>query len=438
MSSLGSQRSFPTRQDRTNGSKRLTSLPPNILHRILRLLSASRADISSCRLTCRSLQWHSTPHLLTHVVLAPRLDAIHRLHWVLCSWPFLSSITTLVYVDSPHSSADFSEYLGVLHRKDWQELRKDDQEFWSTLALYSDFKDLDPLMLLAISKEERTYCTPLMYNDYVQALRNNMLIALLRKLPKLQHLHYLGHRAAVDLGLLDTDESLAHMGQDDPTQGGTLGHLVRSLGQHGKSDILSFAFGDTDPRPDETNPVGRSARHQRTVTASSNSSLPLHILNQISDWEAPEFSIVTRTLRQLCLSLALVSAPARWLTSPSLLSLLRGAALNLTHLLLNADDSLRENDADLCPDCLGLLDFRIILMHLTFPHLVHLDLRGWSYTQAEMQHFLSHHAPSLRNLTLIHNSMRKGDFTSFVRFLGGLQSLVKIEVQSSCDSFRKG
>lgn len=95
-------------------AKTVTDLPPELLGRIFEYLGEHRPDISACRRVSKQFRDHSSPFLITRIVLARRLTEIAKAQEV-ASHPYFSRhITTLIYDVSyfdPWSAEIYENYV---------------------------------------------------------------------------------------------------------------------------------------------------------------------------------------------------------------------------------------------------------------------------------------------------------------------------------------
>ena len=77
----------------------LDKLHNETLDHIFSFLSGSQWHISACRQTCRIFHLLSSPYLLPSIVIASRLQTLHKSHQI-CQHPYFSRhVTQMVFVD---------------------------------------------------------------------------------------------------------------------------------------------------------------------------------------------------------------------------------------------------------------------------------------------------------------------------------------------------
>lgn len=128
----------------------IAALPPELLDRIISLLSSERKDVSACRLVCQTFKELASPYLITRVLFAQRLDTVTKLEDVLKHPYFSRYVTEMVYDASLYDAGvadDWNEYVTrceAAPRKffdtDWAEGKRRTGRMWNRLAAYSDLK----------------------------------------------------------------------------------------------------------------------------------------------------------------------------------------------------------------------------------------------------------------------------------------------------------
>ena len=166
----------------------LNVLPVEMLDHIFSLLSKSRSDISSCRLTCRAFYWISSPYLLPSVVLADNLSVVHKTLQVMEHSYFHRHVTELIYIPHHYDFDDEYKYDTTFEEMDWEHMKDDDKLLWQDLARYSDYRGNGPEMIQTVNKSvfDRYWFSPADFDDYIDAIRSNMLEKLLKTLPSLR------------------------------------------------------------------------------------------------------------------------------------------------------------------------------------------------------------------------------------------------------------
>ena len=205
--------------------------------------------------------------------------------------------------------------------------------------------------------------------------------------------------------------------------------LIYVVGKLRGSEIKGITVG---PHLFENSMAYWEQRRDKNVLVGMPPSyhLPLAIIDELWDDSHDQVESAMRALRRLHLSIDVYEFDHAILPRTSLPSLVELAAPSLTHLTLDAKGLIRDGTPR---DDLGLLGFEAFFGKLHMPHLVHFDLRGWAYTQAQLQRFLVRHAGPLRELRLIRNVMLEGDVIALADFGGDRLSLIGIEVDSEAE-----
>jgi hypothetical protein len=174
-------------------------------------------------------------------------------------------------------------------------------------------------------------------------------------------------------------------------------------------------------------------RRDKTVfvdAARASYHLPLAAMDELWNDYHDEVKSVTRVLHRLHLPIVVDKFDTTTLLETPLPLLVELVAPTLTHLTLDAKGLIQDG---IPRDDLGLLGFEAFFGKLHIPHLVQFDLRGWAYTQDQLQRFLIQHAGPLRKLRLMHNVMLDGDLNSLADFGCDKLTLVGIELDSGTE-----
>ena len=418
----------------------LKVFPVEIFEHVFSLLSKSRSDIGACRLTCRDFHLISSPYLLPSVVLADNLDAIHKTQQIIEHPYFSRHVTELIYVPDHYDHEDDHRYETALKKMDCQQ--DEDKLLWQDLTRYSDYrgkgwKGPERCRCFDESAFDRHSLRTPDFQDYIRAIRMNMLEKLLKTLPKLRNVTLTDFSSVCREGLIGSTRKVDAHAKTDwfwRSAYGDYDHeistLILCVSQIRGSDIKSITFGPSlfensmaywEERRDKTGMVDR---------AGPSYHLDLAVIGDLWNDYHDELQSVMRGLRRLHLPIDLYTSDKATLLTTSFPSFMELAAPSITHLTLDAKGLIRDGTPR---DDLGLLGFEAFFGKLHMPHLTHFDLLGWVYTQAQLQRFLVRHAGPLRELRLMQNAMLEGDVVALADFGSDRLSLTGIELDWGAD-----
>ena len=409
----------------------LNVFPVEILEHVLSLLSDSRSDISSCRLTCRAFYWISSPYLLPSVVLADNLGVLHKAHQIIQHQFFRRHVKELIYVPDHYDDDDDDKYETTLEEMDWEHMIDQDKLLWQDLARYSEYRGQGPENLQSgKSIFKSRYFSPPDFRDYSRAIRMNLLEELLKTLPNLHNIVLTDFSSVRRGGLIGSTRKMDPHEQTNLFTNSAYGDdeisvLIYCVSRLRRRKIKSITFG---PWLFENSEVFWEERRDE-IGLAGRERLSYHLdLTDIDElWKADhdEVKDIMRGLRRLHLPFQLYEYDEVTSLTTSLPSIVEVAAPSLTHLNLDAKGLIRDGTPR---DNLGLLNFEAFFGKLHMPRLIQIDLLGWVYTQAQVQDLLLRHAETLRKLRLMHNVMLEGDDVALADFGRDRLLLVGIEL----------
>ena len=381
------------------------------------------------------------------MILADNLDAIHKTQQII-EYPYFSRhVTELIYVPDHYDHEDDHRYGTALRTMDCQHLQDEDKLLWQDLSRYSDYrgqgwKRPEGCRCFDESGFDRQFLRTPDFQDYIRAIRMNMLEKLLETLPSLRKVIVTDFSSVCREGLIGCTRKMDTHGKPDLFWRSAYGYyddyeiskVLFLVSQIRASDIKSITFGPSlfensmaywEERRDKTGMFGR---------AGSSYHLDLAVIDELWNEYHEEVQSVMRSLRRLHLPIDLYTSDKAALLTTSFPSFVELAAPSITHLTLDTKGLLRDGTPR---DDLGLLGFEAFFGKLHMPRLAHFDLLGWVYTQAQLQRFLVRHAGPLRELRLMHNIMLEGDDVALADFGRDKLSLIGVELDWEADRGKK-
>ena len=367
------------------------------------------------------------------MVLATKLDVLHKSHHIIEHPYFSRHVRELIYVEGHYEPDDDDKYNSAFQDVDCEQMEDEDKLLWQDLSRYSDYPHRGPERFRGADKSVFDHHSLLYpdFEDYITAIRTNMLEKLLNTLTKLRHVILTDFRSGQVEGLTGSTLESETYEEIDISQCSAYGEghdftrLMYLVGQIRGSGLKSIAVG---PHLFENSMAYWEKRRDKNVlvgAARASYHLSLAAMDELWDDCHDEVKSVMRVLRRLHLPIVVGKFDTAALLETSLPSLVELAAPTLTHLTLDAKGLIQDGTPR---DGLGLLGFEAFFGKLHMPHLVQFDLRGWAYTQDQLQRFLVRHAGPLRELRLMHNVMLEGDLISLADFGCDKLSLVGIEL----------
>ena len=419
----------------------LEVFPVEIFEHVFSLLSKSRSDIGACRLTCRDFHLISSPYLLPSVVLADNLDAVHKTQQIIEHPYFSRHVTELIYVPDHYDHEDEYRYETALRKMDCQQYWKnEDWLLWQDLSRYSDYrgngwKRPERCRCWDGSAFDRQFLRTPDFEDYIRAIRMNMLDKMLKTLPSLRKLIVTDFPSVCSEGLIGSTCKMDTHAKPELSWRSAYGRydvyeipiLLSVVTEMRSSNMRSITFG---PSLFENSMAYWEERRDKTGMAGPSFHLDLAVIDELWNWYHDDIQSAMRSLRSLHLPIDLYTYDKAALLTTSFPSFVELAAPSITHLTLDAKGLIRDGTPR---DDLGLLGFEAFFGKLHMPHLIHFGLLGWVYTQEQLQHFLVRHAGPLRELRLMHNIMLDGDDIALAEFGRDKLSLIGIELDWEAD-----
>ena len=369
-------------------------------------------------------------------MLANKLDVLHLSLRIIEHPLFSQYVEELILVEDHYEPADEDKYVSAFHDADWEKMEEEDKVLWQNMSRYSDYLHEGPERFRGVNKTMFGHFRLLWpdFGDYIMSIRTNMLEELLNTLPKLRRVVLTDFRSARVAGLTGSTLNSESYDKLDPFRWEAYNEcqdfirLIYLIGQIRGTGIESIAVG---PHLFEKSMAYWEERRDKNVFvggARASCRLSLDAIDESWEDHSDEVKSVTRGLRGLHLPIIVFDAAS--LLEASLPSFVELASPTLTHLTLDAEGLIRNGTPR---DDLGLLGFEAFFGKLHMPHLVQFDLRGWAYTQDQMQRFLVRHAGTLLELRLMHNVMLMGDIISLADFGCDKLRLVGIELGNATE-----
>ncbi|EGP82446.1 uncharacterized protein MYCGRDRAFT_97584 [Zymoseptoria tritici IPO323] len=385
----------------------LSIIPKELLHHVFASLASCASDIGACRLTCHEFHELSSEYFISRAVLAPNLEDLQVLSQNLLRPQFFRHATQLILVEAYNSWEDEDKYDQAFEEEAWTEIPDKDRKLWQDLSRFTDFPNEGPESqeCIDISKVQSSAYIPTFY-EYTSAIRYNILAELLKILPKLYDVALLDYPSACVEGLVsnmfadENYESRPMWPWRSYDSGRDFCNLFSLLGSTTNMNIRSVTVG---PYFFER---GRAYwdKHRDENIVVDRRELSHHLLLDAVDavWahRSQEETRIIGGLRRLSLPFVLdeysIVESRRMTSLPTLVKL---AAPNLTHLMLDAEWLTHEQplNAEDAEDDLGLLGFRAFIAQIRFPNIADFSLSGWAYHQTDMEQFLVRHGSTLQS-----------------------------------------
>ena len=419
----------------------ISTLPNEMLGRIFLLLSDCKADISACRLTCRQFHHIISSFFVTSVAIPTNLHALQKLQNVLKYPTLFHQVREIIYIETYCEWYDEDNYENAFEVADWDEMEDEDKALWQDLSCYSDypkegpekFRHADP------AKPDDDSLSMPDFSDYIFAIRVNTLEEMLRHLPKLRDVVLLDYCSACTEGLIKYDledeyyESRPMWPWKSYDTGNDFHSLISMLGRTNKHGVTSISVG---PYSFKNSTKYWEERRNRNVVINGKEMshhIQLDSLDYVWATKSGEQTDIIRGLCQLRVPFVIDEYGSLESVEKTSIPLFVGlSAPTLTHLVLDAKGLILDEDRPTEVGRLGNLGrlaFDEFFGKLSFPRLVHFDLRGWSYAQNDMEHFLTRHANTLRELSLVDNVLLLGQEITLNDFASNQMSLLKVEIR---------
>ncbi|OQN96274.1 hypothetical protein B0A48_17836 [Cryoendolithus antarcticus] len=459
----------------------LECLPLELLEYIFENLRADhQRHIAACRLVCRTLSLHSSPFLITELVIANRLYDVARAQRILDHPIFSQQVSTLIYDASLYPDNPISDH-SVEVNSDELTLASRDRPLRNeqdAAQQAGEFRMLDLLGLreahhLDSPRSEISHAEMRSVTGQPESPSHTQMRTLYYQHKTLgtfdshlRHVSYIG-----DQRLITKTDIIPGLIRRAFSEAPKLDRLIftdwRGLGENGVShgDFCIRPFGNVLERGQwqqlsiALQAVGQSGRHLKQLDigdnlfASGSSGEDLRVM-RVPGIDLPclsktlehgphfiDYNWLAKNLQTLSLPILFASDESenmehcRRRDVPAMKSILRILAPNILDLTLSLSctKSWRAHSTlDALSGVRRIKPFLDIPKDITFPHLEMLHLDGWPFSASELADFLTDSAPALRYLHLTNCIVNctEPDFSDFTTSPNPFVDLHGLEISS--------
>lgn len=350
-------------------------------------------------------------------------------------------MTEIIYIETYCEWYDEDKYENAFEVGNWDGMEDEDKALWQDLSRYSDYPNEGPERFRHIDASNPDDDSLPMpdFSDYIFAIRVNTLEELLKNLPKLRDVVLLDYCSACAEGFLKYDledeeyESRPMWPWKSYNSGEDFHWLISTLGRTNRDGVRSISVG---PYSFKNSTKYWEERRDRNVVVKGKEMshhLRLDSLDYVWATRSEEETSIIRGLCQIRVPFVVDEYRSLESVEKTSIALFVGlSAPTLTHLVLDAKGLILDEDRPTKVSRLGNLGrlaFDKFFGELSFPRLVHFGLRGWSYSQDDVEHFLTRHANGLRELSLVDNVLLRKQGRTLNDFASDEMSLLKVEIR---------